>query len=91
MTLQLLLDQKNMTKYHLLKISGVPKTTILDLCAGKSSIGKCSAKTIQQISVALGCTMEDIMMLEDAAKYNKETGLPEDKTYLECGHQFCRG
>ena len=85
MTLQLLLDQKNMTKYHLSKISGVPKTTILDLCAGKSSIEKCSAKTIQQISVALGCTMEDIMMLEDAAKYDKETGLPENKAYLECG------
>ena len=29
MTLQLLLDQKNITKYHLSKISGVPKLRML--------------------------------------------------------------
>lgn len=38
MNLQTLLDQKDMTKYHLSKISGVPKTTIMDICAGRSSI-----------------------------------------------------
>lgn len=85
MTLQLLLDQKNMTKYHLSKISGVPKTTIIDICAGKSAIEKCSAKTIQQIAAALGCTMEDIMRLEDAAKFDAKTNLPVNKSYLECG------
>ncbi len=85
MTLQLLLDQKNMTKYHLSKISGVPKTTIIDICAGKSALGKCSAKTIQQISRALGCTMEDIMDLEEPGKFSDTTNLPENKAYLECG------
>lgn len=85
MTLQLLLDQKNITKYHLSKISGVPKTTIIDICSGQSSIGRCSAKTVLQIAKALGCSMEDIMMLEKPKKYNAETGLPEDKSYLECG------
>ena len=85
MTLQLLLNQKNITKYHLSKISGVPKTTIIDICSGQSSIDRCSAKTVLQIAKALGCTMEDIMMLEEPKKYNAETGLPEDKSYLECG------
>lgn len=85
MTLQLLLDQKNITKYHLSKISGVPKTTIIDICSGQSSIDRCSAKTVLQIAKALGCTMEDIMMLEEPKKYNAETGLPEDNSYLECG------
>ena len=85
MTLQLLLDQKNITKYHLSKISGVPKTTIIDICSGQSSIDRCSAKTVLQIAKALGCSMEDIMMLEEPKKYNAETGLPEDKSYLECG------
>ena len=85
MTLQLLLDQKNITKYHLSKISGVPKTTIIDICSGQSSIDRCSAKTVLQIAKALGCSMEDIMMLEKPKKYNAETGLPEDKSYLECG------
>ena len=85
MTLELLLNQKNMTKYQLSKISGVPKTTIMDICSGKSSIEKCSAKTIQLISIALGCTMEDIMRLEKPAKYDETTNLPENKTFLECG------
>ena len=73
MTLQLLLDQKNITKYHLSKISGVPKTTIIDICAGKSSIDRCSAKTVFQIAKALGCSMEDIMMLEEPKRYDSET------------------
>lgn len=85
MTLQDLLDEKKMTKYHLSKISGVPKTTILDICAGKSAIGKCSAKTIQQIASALNCSMETIMQLDAPEKFDPETGLPENKQYLECG------
>lgn len=64
MTLQELLDKKNITRYHLSKISGIPKTTIVDICSGKSSIEKCSAKTIQLIAIALNCSMEEIMELE---------------------------
>ncbi len=85
MTLQNYLDQKNITKYHLSKISGVPKTTIIDICAGKSAIGKCSAKTIQQIASALNCSMEEIMQLDEPEKLDPETGRPENKGYLECG------
>ncbi len=85
MTLQELLDKKEITKYHLSKISGVPKTTIIDICNGKSSIEKCSAKTIQQIAIALNCSMEEIMELDEPEKYDPITGHPEDKSYLECG------
>lgn len=85
MTLQSLLDNKNITKYHLSKISGVPKTTIIDMCSGKSSIEKCSAKTIWQIAKALDCPMEEIMLLDTQDSYDKESGLPTDKSYLECG------
>lgn len=85
MTLQALLDNKKITKYHLSKISGVPKTTIIDMCSGKSSIEKCSAKTIWQIAKALNCPMEDIMMLDAQNSYDAESGLPRDKAYLECG------
>ena len=46
MDLQTLLNQKQITKCHLSKISGVPKTTIMDICAGRSKIERCSAKTI---------------------------------------------
>ena len=63
MDLQTLLDQRQITKYHLSKVSGVPKTTIMDICAGRSEIERCSAKTVQQLAKALNCTMEDIMKL----------------------------
>ncbi len=83
MTLQELLNQKHITKYYLSKISGVPKTTITDICTGKSEIERCSAKTVYQLSLALNCTMEDIMSL--ASGYDSKTGLPKDESYLECG------
>ncbi len=85
MTLQEFLNQKNMTKYHLSKISGVPKTTITDICTGKSAIGKCSAKTIQKIASAMNCSMEEIMQLDEPPGLDPETGHPENKRYLECG------
>ena len=85
MTLQLLLDQKNMTKYNLSKISGVPKTTVLDICAGRSSLGRCSAKTVQQLAHALDCPMETLMLLEEPAQYDAGTGLPANDDYLEHG------
>lgn len=83
MGLQTYLDKKNITKYRLSQISGVPKTTIIDICAGRSDIEKCSAKTVQQLAKALGCTMEDIMAC--SASYSSESGLPNDDSYLECG------
>ena len=85
MYLQTMLDQKNITKYHLSKISGVPKTTVIDICSGKSSLDCCSAKTVYQIAQALGCTMEELMLLDTPTDYNTKTGLPVDKSYLECG------
>ena len=82
MNLQDFLEQRHMSKYQLSKISGIPKTTIMDICTGKSDIERCSAKTIYQLAKALNCSMEDIMML--ASSYD-ERGLPKDKNYLECG------
>ena len=85
MALQKLLDERAMSKYHLSKISGVPKTTIIDICSGKSEISRCSANTIWQIARALNCTMEEIMLLDESIQYDAETGLPKDKEYLERG------
>jgi len=86
MNLQEYIDSRNMTKYHLSQLSGVPKTTVIDICSGKSSLQKCSARTVQQLARALDCTMEYIMSLDETdARYDKETGLPKSKKYLECG------
>lgn len=85
MDLQGYLDNRNITKYRLSKISGVPKTTIIDICSGKSSMQKCTARTVQQLAKALGCTMEFILSLDVAEDYDRESGLPKHKKYLERG------
>lgn len=85
MDLQALLDERGMTKYRLSKASGVPNTTIADICAGRSSIERCSAKTVHQLAGALGCTMEQLMEPGKQDAGYGEDGLPIDKGYLECG------
>lgn len=70
MTMQSMLRDRNMSMYRLSKISGVPKTTVIDICSGKSSIEGCNAKTVLQLSKALGCSMEDLMSI-DAERHEK--------------------
>ena len=80
MTMQSMLREKNMSMYRLSQISGVPKTTVIDICSGKSDIEGCTAKTVMQLSRALGCTMEELMQI-DNARYDRTTGLPKDESY----------
>ena len=77
MNLQTILNQKNMTMYQLSKISGIPKTTVIDIFSGKSSIEKCSAKTVYQLAKALDCTMEDIMQLDRWGQYDENSRFPD--------------
>ena len=84
MNLQTILARKNMTMYRLSKISGVPKTTVIDICSGKSSLEGCNAKTVYQLAKALDCSMETLMTI-DSADYEPDTGLPKDRAYLEKG------
>ncbi len=84
MTMQSMLRDRNMSMYRLSKISGIPKTTVIDICSGKSSIEGCNAKTVLQLSKALGCSMEELMSI-DAERYDRETGLPKEDAYLEKG------
>ena len=84
MTMQSILREKDMSMYRLSQISGVPKTTVIDICSGKSDIKSCTAKTVMQLSKALGCTMEELMQI-DNARYDRTTGLPKDNSYLEKG------
>ena len=73
MNLQEYIDSQNITKYHLAKISGIPKTTVMDICSGKSSLLKCSARTVWQLAKALNCTMEDIISMDTTdTEYDKE-------------------
>ena len=56
-----LLKEKNISKYRLAKESGIPQTTIMDICSGKAHIEKCSADTIYRIAKVLGVSMESLI------------------------------
>lgn len=84
MTLKTMLNERNLSMYRLSQLSGVPKTTVIDICSGKSAIAGCTAKTVYQLAKVLNCPMEELMKL-DASDYDAQTGLPKDQTYLEKG------
>jgi len=50
-----------MTKYKLSKKSGVPHTTVLDICSGKTKLHKCSAETVYKLAKALDVTVESLI------------------------------
>ena len=80
MNINEILKEKNMTKYRLAKLSGVPNATLSELCSGKTSIEKCSGETLYRISKALGVSMESLVK---EAVLQKEVEKNFEKTY-EC-------
>ncbi len=73
MDINKIIEEKNMTKYRLAKESGVPHTTLNDICSGKTNIGKCSAETLYKIARVLEVSMESLL----------SDGLTEKKTKRE--------
>ncbi len=59
-----LLSEKKMSKYRLSKESGIPQTTIMDICSGKARIEKCSADTIYKLAKTLNVSMENLIEAE---------------------------
>jgi transcriptional regulator with XRE-family HTH domain len=59
-----LLAQKGMSRYRLSKDSGVPQTTVTDICSGKAKIENCSGETLYRLARVLGVTVE--VLVEDA-------------------------
>ena len=56
-----LLQQKNITKYRLSKISGVPFTTVSEITTGKTKIKNCTGETLYRLAKALDVTIEDLL------------------------------
>ena len=88
-----LLVQQNMSKYRLAKLSGLPQTTVIDICSGKTSLLKCTAETLYRIAKALNVSMESLLKSvntdhpkEGCTSMQKNYSyLPQDNSYLECG------
>lgn len=64
-----ILKEKNLTKYRLSKLSGVPQTTINDICSGKTRIEKCSAGTLYKISQVLNVSMEELIETDTRSSF----------------------
>ena len=80
MIIEDLLEKRNMTKYRLAVLAGVPHATLNDICSGKTKLEKCSAETVYKIANALGVSME--MLTESGIRKTKrersfECGLPD--------------
>ncbi len=75
MELTRLLERRNITKYHLSKISDVPQTTILDICSNKSKLEKCSGITLFKIASALNISVDDFFTKEVDNISPKEFGV----------------
>ncbi len=56
-----LLEDKQMSKYRLAKLSGVSQSTINDICSGKADIKNCTGETLYKLAAALGVTVEALL------------------------------
>ena len=76
MTINELLREKKISKYRLSRLSGVPYTTINDICTGKTRIEKCSADTIYKIAKVFSISMEEL--IKDAVDEKSENACSFD-------------
>jgi hypothetical protein len=67
MRLNELLAETGTTMYRFAKNSGLPYTSVRDICTGKTGIEKCSGETLYKLAKALGVTME--ALVADALEY----------------------
>ena len=76
------LEKQNMSRYRLSKESGIPQTTITNICSGKAELEKCSAGTLYRVAKVLGITIEDIL---ESAKADYRTSFETFKSNI-CHH-----
>jgi len=85
-----LLEKKNMSRYRLSKESGVPMTTVTDICSGKADLDKCAAGTLYKIAKVLGVTVDSILENSSMAKVNYRCSFEIFKSNT-CHHVKDRG
>lgn len=76
MNINEILKEKNMTKYRLSILSGVPHATLNNICSGKAHIEKCSAETLFRLARVLHVTVEDLIMDAIEDKKTMENTVP---------------
>ena len=59
--IQKIMERKNITVHDLSLMSGVPYSTVKNICSQKARIEQCTAKTIYRLAKALGVSMEELV------------------------------
>ena len=80
MNINEILTSSGMTKYRLAKLSGVPHTTLNDICSGKTRIEKCSGETLYKLAKALSVSMETLIESE-TKEHSTETNIERAYEY----------
>lgn len=88
MDINLLLQRKNMSQYALSKKSGVPYSTISDICLGKSDLRKCSVDTAYKIAQALECSIETLINEEEIAEIDTSIPPRTEQDYYQSMMKF---
>ena len=65
MYLMKLMDDHNMNRADLSRLSGIPESTLRDILNGKARLDRCAAGTLCAIAKALGTTVEEILQHDD--------------------------
>jgi len=61
MIINKLLNEKNISKYRLAKLSGISRTTICDICSGRVSIKNCTGETLYKLAQVFEVSMESLL------------------------------
>lgn len=64
MDINYLLFKNKMTKYQLVKLSGVPHSTIFDICSYKTLLRNCSAITVAKIAKVFNMTVDELLFTD---------------------------
>ena len=97
------LEKEKMSRYRLSRESGVPMTTITDICSGKAELDKCAAGTLYKIAKVFGVTVDALLennKVKTVDLYDSYDSLPEnsclfiesiyEKDSLEGLYKLCR-
>lgn len=77
------LVKNNMSEYGLSKISGVPYSTISDICSNKTDITKCNVLTVAKLAKALNTSIENLIELRESKKAEFEDKSLTIKEYYQ--------
>lgn len=61
MLIKKFMDKKGLSIYRLAELSGVPYSTVSDICRGKTKIENCSAKTVYNLARVLDTSVEELV------------------------------